>query len=386
MDDQESGSQSGSNRPSVATNAAHENHCFVVMPFGRTTEERKWFKGWYEVVIKPAIKSEGYEPMLAASEEQPGAINDEIRAHLAFDPMVVVDLGGLDADQDPNPNVMYELGIRHALGLPLVVMAWNGQTLPFDVSNQRVIMENRDMLDIATNQERLKTFIRSAAQGKYYKPMDAVGRHAKIDAAYASLGEESVLGALVHEVRDLRATVGAIVYPKRRTSRKAKVLTIKGLLGKKDLRKPLYKAFIDAGGPPKEWAKLLRVHPTDTFVKECAEWGEDEWSIFVLGEGRTRSRDAAKEPSVDDIPSSAPFTKPRITPSHFDEEFLQKVKAALPQQPWPKGVHKVVAQELGVPHDMVRGAIDHLIRRRDLNPQIDGVVYVPLEDNVTKEE
>jgi hypothetical protein len=90
----------------VAT--GHEKHCFVVMPSGREVSEQKWFKGWFEVVIKPAIKEARYEPVLAAAEEQPGAINDDIRTHLAVDPMVVVDLGGAEPEDDPNPNVMYE--------------------------------------------------------------------------------------------------------------------------------------------------------------------------------------------------------------------------------------------------------------------------------------
>ena len=105
------------------SNVAHQKHCFVVMPFGRDREEKKWFRGWYEVVIEPAVRSSGLEPVLSASEEQPSAINDEIRAHLTFDPMVVVDLGCIRPDDPPNPNVMYELGIRHAFGLPLVIMA-----------------------------------------------------------------------------------------------------------------------------------------------------------------------------------------------------------------------------------------------------------------------
>ena len=142
-------STEGAQSPLPLPASGHEKHCFIVMPFGRDASEQKWFRGWYEVVVKPAVIDAGYEPKLAAAEEQPGAINDEIRAHLALDPMVVVDLGGAEPEDEPNPNVMYELGIRHALGLPLVMMAWKGQRLPFDVSNQRIIMEERDLVDLA---------------------------------------------------------------------------------------------------------------------------------------------------------------------------------------------------------------------------------------------
>ena len=163
----------------------HEGHCFVVMPYGRTAAEIRWFRGWYDEVIKPAAVSAGYEPKLSAAEEQPSAINDEIRAHLAFDPMVVVDLAGVTPDCDPNPNVMYELGIRHALDMALVMMAWKGQRLPFDVGNQRVIMERRDLLDLEVNRSKLVAFIRAAAQGRYYKPMAAVGRSATMEGHVA---------------------------------------------------------------------------------------------------------------------------------------------------------------------------------------------------------
>ena len=124
----------GVSTPAVFQPPGHQNHCFIVMPFGRDTSEQKWFRGWFEVVVKPAVIEAGLDPRLSAAEEQPGAINDEIRAHLALDPMVVVDLGGSEPEEEPNPNVMYELGIRHALGLPLVMMAWKGQRLPFDVT------------------------------------------------------------------------------------------------------------------------------------------------------------------------------------------------------------------------------------------------------------
>ena len=185
--------------------------CFVVMPFGRDSAEQKWFKGWYEVVLSPAIHAAGYVPVLSAGEEQPGAINDEIRAHLAYDPMVLVDLGGYEQDDDPNPNVMYELGIRHALGLPLVIMAWEGQRLPFDVSNQRVIMHARDFLDIEANKKKIIAFIQAAAEGKYYRPMDAVGRMATIAAASESLGEDSILSALAQEIKELRGSITSVV-------------------------------------------------------------------------------------------------------------------------------------------------------------------------------
>jgi cold shock CspA family protein len=193
--------------PQVATIPVQTQNCFVVMPYGRTPEEVRWFSGWYKLVIEEGVRAAGFEPILAAAQDRPNAINDEIRAHLAFDPMAVIDLGGITPDAEPNPNVMYELGIRHAFNLPHIIMAWAGQRLPFDISNQRTIMERRDLIDVPVNRERLTKFISEAALGNYYRPMDAVGRVATLEAAERRLPPGSVLGALVEEVRDLRTSL-----------------------------------------------------------------------------------------------------------------------------------------------------------------------------------
>lgn len=264
----------------------HERHCFVVMPSGRTPAEARWFKGWYDVVIYPAISTAGYEPKLAAAEERPSAINDEIRAHLAFDPMVVVDLGGSSADSEPNPNVMYELGIRHALGLPLVMMAWKGQRLPFDVGNQRVIMEARELLDLETNRTKLVNFIHAAAAGHYYRPMEAVGRVATLDAASATLGEDSLLGALVREVRELRATVltSSVVRPRRAFM--PSVPNVKKILRDKAFRKELYPLFVATGGTPRQWSQLLKQQFPLDMQDKVMQWDAEQWKAFVTDQAR----------------------------------------------------------------------------------------------------
>lgn len=41
-----------------------------------------------------------------------------------------------------NPNVMYELGIAHALGKPTIIVAQNLTDLPFDLNNKRMILFN----------------------------------------------------------------------------------------------------------------------------------------------------------------------------------------------------------------------------------------------------
>jgi hypothetical protein len=346
----------------------HEKHCFVVMPHGRTASEIKHFRGWYEVVIKPAVIEATFVPILAAAEEQPGAINDDIRAHLAYDPMVVVDLGGAEPDEDPNPNVMYELGIRHALSLPLVMMAWQGQRLPFDVGNQRVIMEGREFVDIETNRRRLISFILAAAQGKYYRPMDAVLRIAQIEAAAVALGPDSILGVLAKEVRSLRSTMWAVMArpPLRR---RLEYPMIKGLLEKKSLRKDIYNYFLSIGGLHEQWPFILRTIVTADFAAKAETWGVDEWKAYAASRLKDLPPPVAPEPIV------AEEEPEEESPAPVPEEFLASVRALLPPQPWPSGTHKVVGEKLNVAPTQVSKAMRELVRRGICVRQVAGKLY-----------
>jgi hypothetical protein len=252
--------------------------CFVAMPFGRTSEEQRWFKGWYQAVIEPAIKGAGYDPVLAAALDQPSAINDEIRSHLVFDAMAVVDLGGRNPEDPPNPNVMYELGIRHAFGLPLVLLAWEGQWLPFDVSNQRAILSRRDFLDIEPTKAKLTEFIQSASHGKFYNPMVAVGREAAIEKASLALGEESLLGALAGEVRDLRSAVLGKSNTSVRLKRRPKV---KDALAGRFRRSELWPVAKGLGYDASSWSRLLSTHLTEERFGLMENWTIDDWLAYL---------------------------------------------------------------------------------------------------------
>lgn len=273
---------------------SHHSHCFIVMPYGRDSDEIRWFRGWYQTVLQPAVSEAGYEPILASAEEKPNAINDEIRTHLAFDPMAVVDLGGRQPKDPPNPNVMYELGIRHALGLPVVMLGWTGQRLPFDIGNQRVIMEGRDLLDLETNRLRTVAFIEAARGGDFYRPMDAVGRSATLDVASMSLGRDSLLGTLTREVRELRRAVIPRPSGKRSTRPRIDSLSVRTRTSKAD-QKTLYAAYVDSGGPPNYWVAVLN-DPLPIEVRDISgSWGISEWRDYISKKAAEKSETAAQK-------------------------------------------------------------------------------------------
>lgn len=71
-----------------------------------------------------------------------------------------------------------------------------------------------------------------------------------------------------------------------------------------------------------------------------------------------------------DLSSGANYRIYEISP-----EFLQTVYVELPAQPWPTGIHKVIAQKLNCPAGKVSQAINHLIEQGRVYRQVNGVVY-----------
>jgi DNA-binding CsgD family transcriptional regulator len=185
---------------------SHEKHCFVAVATGRTESEIVEFAGWRDEVIVPAVADAGYEPIIATASAAPTHITEEILGHLAFDPMVVADIGGVTSADDPNPNVMYELGIRHAFKLPHVILAWKDQRLPFDIGGQRAIMADRRALYFKDNRLKLKAFIKAAEDGRYYKPLESVAVTAELKIA-AQDSRDPVIANVARELAEIKQIV-----------------------------------------------------------------------------------------------------------------------------------------------------------------------------------
>ncbi len=57
------------------------------------------------------------------------------------------------------------------------------------------------------------------------------------------------------------------------------------------------------------------------------------------------------------------------------DELIEKVKSRLPDQPWPKHIHKAVARELGMSNGMAQKAIRKLIENGAFKEQINGQLF-----------
>ena len=106
--------------------------CFVLMPFGTKTDAAGRvtnFDKVYQNIIVPAVMQAGLEPVRADEEKIGGTIHKPMFERLMLCHYAVADITGA------NPNVFYELGIRHALRpRSTAIIFVEGTVIPFDIA------------------------------------------------------------------------------------------------------------------------------------------------------------------------------------------------------------------------------------------------------------
>ncbi|MEX2630142.1 MAG: hypothetical protein WD341_09415 [Tistlia sp.] len=118
--------------------------CFVISPIGEEdTSIRKRADQVLNHIIRPAASECGYTPFRADEIDKPGIITTQVLQHIVDDDLVIADLTGM------NPNVFYELAIRHVIRKPYIHMIVKGEKIPFDVAASRAIFYDPTDLDSA---------------------------------------------------------------------------------------------------------------------------------------------------------------------------------------------------------------------------------------------
>lgn len=116
--------------------------CFVISPIGESdSDTRRRSDQVLRHIIRPAVETCGYDAIRADEIDRPGLITSQVIQHVVNDPLVIADL------TERNPNVFYELAIRHAIRKPLVQIITKGESIPFDVAGTRTIHVDHHDLD-----------------------------------------------------------------------------------------------------------------------------------------------------------------------------------------------------------------------------------------------
>jgi hypothetical protein len=129
--------------------------CFVIAPIGADdSEERKHSDMILEALIRRALETEGYDVLRADQISKPGMISGQVVEYLLNSGLVIADLSF------HNPNVFYELAIRHMLGKPTVHLIRKGEGIPFDLKDFRTIaIDTEDKYELVAKLETYRSEI-----------------------------------------------------------------------------------------------------------------------------------------------------------------------------------------------------------------------------------
>ncbi len=124
--------------------------CFVVSQIGGDDSPERVSADWFmEEIVEPVFR-ENFEDYIVRRGDgllEPGLIDAQVIDHLIKSDVVVADLTNL------NPNVFYEIGLRHMTQKPIIHMHEAGQKIPFDVSLYRSIKYSRLRPSICAQRE-----------------------------------------------------------------------------------------------------------------------------------------------------------------------------------------------------------------------------------------
>jgi DNA-binding protein Fis len=137
--------------------------CFVIAPIGpKDSEIRKRSDKVLKHIFRKAL-AEKYDVIRGDEIDEPGMITSQVLRAVQESALVVADLTG------HNPNVLYELAVRHAIEKPVIhVIEPKLSKIPFDIAGFRTIeFDLTDPDSIESAVEQLKKQTEQAEKGKW---------------------------------------------------------------------------------------------------------------------------------------------------------------------------------------------------------------------------
>lgn len=149
-----------SNLPITEMQATFESTCFYVTPIGdEGSEFRKHSDLFLSHIVEPALEQFKLKVVRADQIGKPGIISRQIFDYLVKSRLVIADLSF------HNPNVFYELAVRHMLKRPVVQISRISDKIPFDISQMRtVLIDNTDIYSLLPKLELYKSEIATQAR------------------------------------------------------------------------------------------------------------------------------------------------------------------------------------------------------------------------------
>jgi hypothetical protein len=185
----------------VAKKTVHS--CFFVTPIGgESTPQRKRADDLLTHFLRPISKD--FLNIVRADEvDEPGTITTDIVRRLHTADLVIADLTG------QNPNVMYEIGLRHCFNLPIVHLAQAGEKPPFDLAAERIIFfDIGDLASVEAAKVKIKKACQAALDAKPFR--SPVVRALELESLFASVGELPMPRDLIEKLDQLESKLDEV--------------------------------------------------------------------------------------------------------------------------------------------------------------------------------
>jgi hypothetical protein len=147
---------------SVSSNVSTDlsKTCFYITPIGNeNSEQRRHSDLFLSNIVEPALLPLGLTVVRADKIQKAGSITKHVLELLLGSRLVVADLSY------HNPNVFYELAVRHVTRKPVVQIVRKGDGVPFDINQLRTIeIDNSSIYELVPRLETYRAEIASQAR------------------------------------------------------------------------------------------------------------------------------------------------------------------------------------------------------------------------------
>jgi hypothetical protein len=198
------------------------NTVFVISPIGeKGSETYVRFREVLDYVITPAVAAADSSLSVIRADDinRPGSFIRDILQHLFASYTVIADL------TTQNPNVFYELGVRHSLSPRTILIAQSLQDIPADLREYRTIIYETSPRGLAEFTARLGEYL-TDIRGEPQRPDNPV-----LDRLHDVVGSHlSQLEAENDQLRDQLETLlrqGQAAYDVKRQQAKAAGMSVR---------------------------------------------------------------------------------------------------------------------------------------------------------------
>ncbi len=188
-----------------------ESECFFIAPIGSEgSPERDRSDGILEFIVQEAASQLGLVAIRADQIAQPGQITLQVLDHVLGARAAIADLTGL------NPNVFYELAVRHTARLPVVLIVDKAEMLPFDIAQMRtVFFDHTDLRSATTCRKAIVSQLREAFAGAVDSPIATTVDFKVLQGGNTAERNIAELVQSVEQLAQLQKTLFNLVYEMR---------------------------------------------------------------------------------------------------------------------------------------------------------------------------